>query len=370
MEMESPFLIAGRHPKITSASPNGQPFVDRDDGRSMARAVVDGVREPVLLLDRDLRVVAANRAYCLAFNSDRKDVQGRPVQAIDGGRWDVPEVRAMLTRIRERTISADSLEMEQDVPGAGWRTLIVHAREAFQEGRARRLILLAIEDVSERRAAERESVRLLQQMETLLLANQHQIANSLQIIASILLLKARSVLSQETRTHLENVHCRILSVATVQQQLLGTKDEGRIALAPYLARLCETLAASMVGETRPVSIACRVDGGTVSATEAVSMGLIVTELVINALKHAFVDDRAAGRILVTYDLSGDAWCLAVSDNGIGKRAHAATPGLGTSIVGALVSQLDSCLEVATSLSGTTVSISHRAGEGESERPAA
>ena len=69
-------------------------------------------------------------------------------------------------------------------------------------------------------------------METLLQANQHQIANSLQIIASILLLKARSVQSQETRTHLENVHCRVLSVATAQRQLLGTKDAGRIALAP------------------------------------------------------------------------------------------------------------------------------------------
>ena len=93
-------------------------------------------------------------------------------------------------------------------------------------------------------------------METLLLANQHQIANSLQIVASILLLKARSVQSQETRTHLENVHSRIMSVATVQQQLLGTKDAGRIALAPYLARLCETLGASMVAENRSVSIAC------------------------------------------------------------------------------------------------------------------
>ena len=89
------------------------------------------------------------------------------------------------------------------------------------------------------------------------------------------------------------------------------------------------------------------------------MGLIVTELVINALKHAFVDNRTAGRIAVTYDLSGDAWCLAVSDNGIGRRAQATTPGLGTGIIGALVSQLDSCLEVATGPNGTTVSISHR-----------
>ena len=95
----------------------------------------------------------------------------------------------------------------------------------------------------------------------------------------------------------------------------------------------------MVAERRSVSIACRVDGGTVSATEAVSLGLIVTELVIN-VKHAFVDNPTAGRIAVTYDLWGNAWCLAVSDNGIGKRAHAATAGLGTAIIGALVSQLE------------------------------
>jgi chemotaxis protein methyltransferase CheR len=149
--------------------------------------------------------------------------------------------------------------MEQDVPGAGRRTLILHASGGVDEAQARRLLLLSIEDVSDRRAAERESGRLLQQMETLLLANQHQIANSLQIVASILLLKARSVQSQETRSHLENVHSRIMSVATVQHQLLGTKDAGRIALAPYLVRLCKTLGASMVPDNSQVSIACTVD---------------------------------------------------------------------------------------------------------------
>ena len=80
--MQSPFLIADRHPKITLAWPNGQPLVDWDDGRAMARAVVDALREPVLLLDSSLRVVAANRAYCLAFKAERKDVQGRPVRAV------------------------------------------------------------------------------------------------------------------------------------------------------------------------------------------------------------------------------------------------------------------------------------------------
>ena len=155
METHSP-LLADRHPRITLARPHGQPLVDYDDGRAMARAVVDALREPVLLLDGRLRVVAANRAYCLAFKAERKDVQGRPVRAISDGRWDTPEVRAMLGRIRERSFSADFHEMEQDVPGAGRRTLILHASGGFEEARARRLLLLSIEDVSDRRAAERE----------------------------------------------------------------------------------------------------------------------------------------------------------------------------------------------------------------------
>jgi two-component sensor histidine kinase len=345
-----------------------KPFADRGDGRPMARAVVNGIREPVLLLDRELRVVAANEAYCLAFNTSCQDVHGRPVWAVNGGRWDSPGVAAMLARILARTAKAYPFEVQQDMPGSGRHTLLLHARESCQEERDRRFILLAIEDVSERRAAERESARLLHEMETLLLANQHQIANSLQVIASILLLKAQSVQSRETRTHLENVHWRILSVATVQRQLLGSRDAGRVALAPYLTQLCETLAASMVAESRPVSIDCRVAGGKVSAGKAVSMGLIVTELVINALKHAFIDDRAVGRIAVTYDLAGDAWRLAVSDDGIGECAHAATTGLGTSIVEALVSHLDSFLEVATSPGGTTVTISHRTRHGELSVP--
>ena len=97
------------------ARPNGQLRVDCDDGRAMARAALDALREPVLLLDGRLRVVAANRAYCLAFKAERND-GGPPVRAISDGRWDTPEVRAMLGRIRERSFSADFDEMEQDVP--------------------------------------------------------------------------------------------------------------------------------------------------------------------------------------------------------------------------------------------------------------
>jgi two-component sensor histidine kinase len=213
---------------------------------------------------------------------------------------------------------------------------------------------------------------VLQQKETLLQEMQHRVANSLQIIASILYLKARTVQSEETRLHLMDAHQRVMSVAAVQQQLLAPSHRGPIEIGPYLARLCETLAASMTDDDHPVSLQVQADGGTASSAEAGSIGLIVTELVINAFKHAFVGDRAAGRLVVAYEAADTGWRLAVSDNGIGTpNVHLGsartTSGLGTIIVEALARQLGACVESVRTSQGMTVSITH--GSLDRARPA-
>src|SRR6478735_6354457 len=140
---------------------------------------------------------------------------------------------------------------------------------------------------------------------------QHRVANSLQIIASILMLKARTVQSDETRLHLQDAHHRVMSVAAVQEHLQATGHGEQFPIAPYLSRLCETLASSMIGEDRPLRVEVRAGAGGVSSTEAVSIGLIVTELVINALKHAFSQSSAAGVIVVGYEAAGTSWRLTV-----------------------------------------------------------
>jgi two-component sensor histidine kinase len=102
-------------------------------------------------------------------------------------------------------------------------------------------------------------------------------------------------------------------------------------------------------------------GGHPSSSEAVSIGLIVTELVINALKHAFPSDQNDGRVIVAYDFAEPKWRLTVSDNGIGKpKGHLdkTNPGLGTSIIEALAKQLDARVDVLMDPHGTTVSITH------------
>lgn len=341
---------------------NGQSIRDADDASALAQAIVDTIRDPLLVLDEKLRVVSANRAFFQTFKMNHKDIQGRPVYGLGDGQWDIPELRLLLEDVGPRHAVMEGFEVEQDFPLGGRRSLLLNAREVFNPRDSTKLILLAIEDITDRRVAERAIAGLLQQKDILLQEIQHRVANSLQIIASILLLKARTVLSEETRLHLHDAHQRVMSVATVQQQLQASGHGEPIELGPYLSKLCATLAASMIGDSRPVSVTVEASPGTAVSAEAVSIGLITTELVIDALKHAF-PGGGGGEILVTYKVDEASWRLSVSDNGVGLQRDAngrGHTGLGTIIVEALAQQLKAGVEITSGSPGMIVSIIHTA----------
>lgn len=324
----------------------------------LAEAIVDAVREPLLVLDPGLRVIAASRSFYRTFAVTPGKTEGQLVFDLGDKQWDIPALRTVLEDIIPKRRTVEAYEVEHEFPSIGRRMMLLNARRVFGEDGSASAILLAIEDVTRRREVDREKDELLQQKEILLQEMQHRIANSLQIIASILLIKARTVQSEEIREHLRDAHQRIISVATVQQQLHASGLNEGIEIGPYLTKLCASLAASMIGERRPVEIKVDATSGRAASSEAVSLGLIVTELVINALKHGF-RDGAEGEILVAYEAEGSAWHLSISDNGLGSQEASEDPphtGLGTSIVEALAHQLEATVQKTSGSQGTTVTI--------------
>ena len=119
----------------------------------------------------------------------------------------------------------------------------------------------------------------------------------------------------------------------------------------------------MIQEKDRISLKVVADAGTVPSEQAVSIGLIVTELVMNSLKHAFLANEKAGNVLVGYEVKGKAWKLSVSDNGSGipEKLDKKQAGLGTTLVKALAHQLEANVETVSNGKGTTVTISHAAG---------
>jgi chemotaxis protein methyltransferase CheR len=339
-----------------------------EDVRSLAQIVMETVREPLLVLDGNLEILAASNSFYSAFQVDPKDVLNRKLFALDNGAWDIPALHTLLEQSLATQPQVSGFEVAQDFPRIGPRILLLHAREVQGIGSGHELILLGFEDVTERRTIEMDKGRLqtrtdelLQQKEMLLEEMQHRIVNSLQIIASILMLKARAVTSEETRLHLQDAHRRVMSVAAVQQHLHSSGRSDVIEIQPYLSKLCDSLAQSMIGETRPAQLKVLADQGTFLSADAVSLGLIVTELVINALKYAFPDQDKAGVVTVGFEINGDDWKLSVSDNGVGRQESADVPtrsGLGTSLVTALAHQLDAKVVTRSSSAGMNVFVTH------------
>ena len=117
----------------------------------------------------------------------------------------------------------------------------------------------------------------------------------------------------------------------------------------------------MIGGSRPISLKVDADPGTVASHQGVSIGLIVTELVMNALKHAFPKGKKDGAIVVSYKVADADWKLTVSDNGVGKPDLSAPQkkgGLGTSLVQSLAKQLDAQVDIVSDAHGRAVSITH------------
>ena len=332
-----------------------------DRPNSLAHAIVAAVREPLIVLDSGLRVVVASRAFYRMFPMETADIEGRPFYELSLGLGDIPALRLLLQDVISSRIVIEAYQVELDVPTIGRRHMLLNARQVLDQKSLEVVLLVGLEDVTARREAENLRELFLKQQEMLLLEVQHRVANSLQIVASLLLLKARNVQSEEARSHLHDVHKRVMSIATVQHQLRTSGWTDRIEFGPYLSTLCEGLASSMIGDDK-ITVTATSTGGTVKSVDAVSIGLIVTELVINSLKHGFPNGRA-GHIAADFAGNGADWRLSVSDDGIGRQGDGTEPkhvGLGTSLIEALARNLKASVEVTACSPGTATAVVHAA----------
>jgi two-component sensor histidine kinase len=321
-------------------------------------AVIASSNEPLLFLAGDLRIIAASASFCRTFQIDPASVPGRQLAELGSGEWAMPKLASLLKATASGSAEIAAYEIDLVREGAELRRLVVNARKLDDGDSDRVRLLLAISDVTFARAEARQKDDLIREKAILLQEVQHRVANSLQIIASVLMQSARKVQSEEVRGHLHDAHHRVMSIAAVQRHL-AVSSLNDVAVRPYFIQLCESLAVSMIPDPDVLSIKVTVDDSVVAANISVSLGLIVTELVINALKHAF-PGHARGKIVVDYRSHGADWSLSVKDNGVGmpKGSGGAKGGLGTGIVEALTKHLGASIEVIAANPGVAVTISH------------
>lgn len=163
-------------------------------------------------------------------------------------------------------------------------------------------------------AALEKSEELAKQNDLLYAEMNHRIRNQLQIMASLLSYQARNTRLPAEAALLAAAD-RVMTMARLHQALETSDRTATVQLSAFLGELCRNLQLSMAGH-RQIAVRCQVDVPSVSHKIASMLGLLISELITNAFKHAF-SDRDAGDILVSLSESGGDWVLRVSDDGIG-----------------------------------------------------
>ena len=228
------------------------------------------------------------------------------------------------------------------------------------------LVMSIVRDITDRRRAEELIQASLREKEALLREIHHRVKNNLQITSSLLRLQAGAIENPEARQVFAETQQRIRSMALVHEKLYGSTNLSQIDFADYIRTLGDLLFQSFAAD--PSRIRLTVVGGEVllSIDTAVPCGLIVNELLLNALKHAF-PDGGRGEIVVELADSGDGWCrMAVRDDGVGLPDDTAREGAGTlglQLVRGLVAQLDGQLMVEYGRGGAGFSVNFRKERG-------
>jgi two-component sensor histidine kinase/CheY-like chemotaxis protein len=207
---------------------------------------------------------------------------------------------------------------------------------------------------AEVRAARDRFEALAAERELLLREVNHRVGNSLQIIASLLHLQASSA-DEHVKAALTNATGRVAAVAQVHRKLYTSHDVQRVMLDQYLEGLLEDLRRSAEGQ-KLTQLSLKGDPIEIDPDRAVAIGIVVNELVINALKYAYPD--GSGPIHVEVSRSGEEIGIAVADQGIGFSATPApgSTGLGRRIVDAMATKLEAKIKLDSGPSGTRVAL--------------
>jgi len=299
------------------------------------REIFEGSKDAIILASLDGKAADVNKAAEELTGLSKEEILTSPIYEIFSLELRDPIASIARDAIEGETSSEEGWFSRRD----GQRIAVEYSAKSVHIGEAAYLLFTA-RDVTERRQAHDRIEASLQEKEILLKEIHHRVKNNMQIISSLLNLQADHVPDDQAREHFIESRNRISSMALVHEELYRSKDMSRVELRDYVEKLLPRLLYSYGGE-KDINHLIEVDGARVTIRQAIPLGLIINELVTNALKHAF-KGKDSGNILVKIAQDDGRVNLEVRDDGVGLPADLdleQTQTLGMQLVTGLVSQL-------------------------------
>jgi PAS domain S-box-containing protein len=328
----------------------GQALAERE---ALLRLVVDHVPAMIGYWDSEERNRLANADYQRWFGKKPAEIEGRSMVDLLG-----PALYQKNRPFIERALAGQRQDFERSITGPDG--IVRHSQASYvpdlRDGRVHGFVAL-VTDVTRRVQDEQALAQALAERDTLLKEVYHRVKNNLQVVLSLLRLQGRGLTDAAAREALGDTAERVRAMALVHEHLYEAPDRAHVSLARYVPGLLTQLGASHgCNAASPVRLVADVVDTPIGLDAAVPLGLLLTELVVNSLKHAFPDGRA-GNVTVRVQPQDGRLLVAVIDDGcelVEAPAGAAPATLGRQIAAGLAAQLGGALQYeATPGGGTT-----------------
>jgi PAS domain S-box-containing protein len=290
-------------------------------GLDFAEAIVETVREPLVILNQNLEVLQANKTFYEAFQAAREETEGRLIYELGNGQWNIPKLRELLENILPTHSTFRDFEVTHEFEHVGRKVMLLNASEIFNPNSQARTILLAIEDATERKQAEEALKTTNAELQHFAYAITHDLQEPLRMVVNFTELLRREYkgklgadadqfisYSVEGALRIEAMLKALLAyweITEREQDTFAPIDCGAV-LAKALLNLQAAIAGSgAIVTSEPLP--------TVVAEEVVLMQLF-QNLVSNSIKYR---GEGTPRIHVSAERDGEGWVFAVRDNGVG-----------------------------------------------------
>ncbi|NBC17096.1 MAG: PAS domain-containing protein [Bacteroidetes bacterium] len=343
-----------------------------DDARDFAERIVATVRQPLVVLDGDLHVRSVNAAFEDTFEVSQDDVLGQYIFTLGNGQWDIPELRRLLGEVLPRDTQVVDYEVEHFFPDIGRRIMWLNAHQMAQPANGSAFILLAIEDVTERRRAQRQLERYAadlkrtnEELDNFAYVASHDLRAPLRNIDNLAQWLTEDLgddLPDDSQRHLRLLRQRVQRMERLLDDLLKYSRAGRYS---YDIDTVDSQAlvhdiVHMLDVPPAFTIDVAPDMPTLRAAR-VPLEQVLMNLISNAVKH---HDRPDGRVTVQARTDGEHVVFEVADDGPGiapqyqerifgmfqtlrRRDEVEASGIGLALVKKLVEHVGGSVSVAS-----------------------
>lgn len=296
--------------------------------------IIESIQEALFVADSDGKLVRTNTAAAKLTGYSNEEMLNKPLTHL----YNVSEMGTVYEQKRKSDHS-----FEFSLKHKNSRTIPVLFSEAeLVDNSGTKVGSVAVaSDITERKQAERRIRESLKEKEVMLAEIHHRVKNNLAVVSGLLQLQSFNAKNSDVQNALADSQLRIQSIALVHEMLYENESLAYIKYDKYISDLMEAISNMLLRDDRVIKIETKIDPLALSINQAIPFSLLITEIVVNAFKHAF-NGKKEGKIVVEVKMEGDLVRMNITDDGQGVDIHEFnnSDSLGATLIKTLSSQLN------------------------------